>query len=300
MADTSLVSFVHPEDEKLLESIIQKILSDTSNIFVLAEDSFRLDAFFLKFYQELSADEGIKVHRMMSPNVEETVELVNGMAASMSISEASRERLGVKHTLLISDQGPGTSEEWAACESLVSTFPGANINLVAFTSNSGEKASTFKNLGMKSRNTLIKLPELDLDMVLDLVANAGRNGDLSGEINTLLNSRWRDAVRKALAEDTKGGLTNINPAKHNTLITSSNQKEGTEKSKSDSDRAKTSFLGSSITSSSLLPTVLIVFLSVILCLVYYFEIVYSDLEQFWFQVYNLGARVINGWLSLFK
>jgi hypothetical protein len=46
--------------------------------------------------------------------------------------------------------------------------------------------------------------------------------------------------------------------------------------------------------------VLIVFLSVILCLVYYFEIVYSDLEQFWFQAYDLGARVVNGWLSLFK
>lgn len=300
MADTSLASFVHPEDDKLLESIIEKILSDTSNIFVLAEDSFRLDAFFLKFYQELSADEGIKVHRMMSPNVEETVELVNGMAASMSISEASRERLGVKHTLLISDQGPGTSEEWAACESLVSTFPGANINLVAFTSNSGEKASTFKNLGMKSRNTLIKLPELDLDMVLDLVANAGRNGDLSGEINTLLNSRWRDAVRKALAEDATGDATNTKPTEHNTSITSSNQKEGIEKSASDMDGTNTAFLSSSNTSSSLVPMVLIVFLSVILCLVYYFEIVYSDLEQFWFQAYDLGARVVNGWLSLFK
>lgn len=300
MTDTPISSFIHPDDESLLNFIIRKISSDTSNIFVLAEDNFHLDAFFLKFYDALTADEELKVHRMMSPNVEETVGLVNSIGGSMSISEASKERLGLKHILLISDLGPSTAEEWAACESLVSTFPGANINLVAFTSNGGDNAETFKSLGMKSRNTLFELPELKVEMILELVTNASRNDGLGGEINTLLNSRWRNVVREALVA--KSG----NDGPDSGQITSSKAHEvfssGQKPKSSESfDNSKNIPVGGSTHhSSNSLPIALIVVLSVAVVLTYYFEIVYEDIEVFGHQAYNLLLRIIKGWATLIK
>ena len=191
--------FVHPDDEFLLSEILEKVNLGSANIFVLAQDEFRLDIFFLAFYSELRASDRIEVHRMMAPSIDETVSLINSLADSLTIEQASKARTGKKNVLIVSDMGPSTSEEWSACESLVSTFPGTNVSLVAFTCNEGEKAKNFRSLGTKSRNALVELPELSEEIVLSFLGRARSMGHLDDVVNSLLNSRWHSLVTKTLA-----------------------------------------------------------------------------------------------------
>ena len=199
MIEESSSLFVHPEDESLLSVILEKVNLGSANIFVLAQDEFRLDIFFLAFYKELRANDRIEVHRMMAPSIDETVSLINSLSDTLTIEQASKARSGGKHVLIVSDMGPSTSEEWSACESLVSTFPGTNVSLVAFTCNEGEKAASFRGLGTKSRNALVELPELSEEIVLGFLDRARSKGHLDDVVNSLLNSRWHSLVTKTLA-----------------------------------------------------------------------------------------------------
>ena len=199
MIEESSSLFVHPEDESLLSVILEKVNLGSANIFVLAQDEFRLDIFFLEFYKELRASDRIEIHRMMAPSIDETVSLINSLSDTLTIEQASKARSGGKHVLIVSDMGPSTSEEWSACESLVSTFPGTNVSLVAFTCNEGEKAASFRGLGTKSRNALVELPELSEEIVLRFLDRARSMGHLDDVVNSLLNSRWHSLVTKTLA-----------------------------------------------------------------------------------------------------
>jgi hypothetical protein len=136
---------------------------------------------------------------MMAPSIDETVSLINSLSDTLTIEQASKARSGGKHVLIVSDMGPSTSEEWSACESLVSTFPGTNVSLVAFTCNEGEKAASFRGLGTKSRNALVELPELSEEIVLRFLDRARSMGHLDDVVNSLLNSRWHSLVTKTLA-----------------------------------------------------------------------------------------------------
>jgi hypothetical protein len=135
---------------------------------------------------------------MMAPSIDETVSLINSLSDTLTIEQASKARSGGKHVLIVSDMGPSTSEEWSACESLVSTFPGTNVSLVAFTCNEGEKAASFRGLGTKSRNALVELPELSEEIVLGFLDRARSKGHLDDVVNSLLNSRWHSLVTKTL------------------------------------------------------------------------------------------------------
>ena len=199
MTEESSSLFVHPADESLLSEILEKVNLGSANIFVLGQDEFRLDIFFLAFYKELRANDRIEVHRMMAPSIDETVSLINSLSDTLTIEQASKARSGGKHVLIVSDMGPSTSEEWSACESLVSTFPGTNVSLVAFTCNEGEKAASFRGLGTKSRNALVELPELSEEMVLRFLDRARSMGHFDDVVNSLLNSRWHSLVTKTLA-----------------------------------------------------------------------------------------------------
>ena len=199
MIEESSSLFVHPEDESLLSEILEKVNLGSANIFVLAQDEFRLDIFFLTFYKELRASDRIEVHRMMAPSIDETVSLINSLADTLTIEQASKARSGAKNVLIVSDMGPSTSEEWSACESLVSTFPGTNVSLVAFTCNEGEKAESFRSLGTKSRNALVELPELSDEIVLGFLDKARSMGHFDDVVNSLLSSRWHSLVTKTLA-----------------------------------------------------------------------------------------------------
>jgi hypothetical protein len=200
MTEESSSLFVHPADESLLSEILEKVNLGSANIFVLGQDEFRLDIFFLAFYKELRANDRIEVHRMMAPSIDETVSLINSLSDTLTIEQASKARSGGgKHVLIVSDMGPSTSEEWSACESLVSTFPGTNVSLVAFTCNEGEKAASFRGLGTKSRNALVELPELSEEIVLRFLDRARSMGHLDDVVNSLLNSRWHSLVTKTLA-----------------------------------------------------------------------------------------------------
>jgi hypothetical protein len=198
MIEESSSLFVHPEDESLLSVILEKVNLGSANIFVLAQDEFRLDIFFLEFYKELRASDRIEIHRMMAPSIDETVSLINSLSDTLTIEQASKARSGRKHVLIVSDMGPSTSEEWSACESLVSTFPGTNVSLVAFTSNEGEKAASFRGLGTKSRNVLVELPGLTEEIVLGFLDRAQSMDHLDDVVNSLLNSRWHSLVAKTL------------------------------------------------------------------------------------------------------
>ena len=198
MIEESSSLFVHPEDESLLSVILEKVNLGSANIFVLAQDEFRLDIFFLEFYKELRASDRIEIHRMMAPSIDETVSLINSLSDTLTIEQASKARSGRKHVLIVSDMGPSTSEEWSACESLVSTFPGTNVSLVAFTSNEGEKAASFRGLGTKSRNALVELPGLTEEIVLGFLDRARSMGHLDDVVNSLLNSRWHSLVTRTL------------------------------------------------------------------------------------------------------
>jgi hypothetical protein len=199
MTEESSSLFVHPADESLLSEILEKVNLGSANIFVLGQDEFRLDIFFLAFYKELRANDRIEVHRMMAPSIDETVSLINSLSDTLTIEQASKARSGGKHVLIVSDMGPSTSEEWSACESLVSTFPGTNVSLVAFTCNEGEKAASFRGLGTKSRNALVELPELSEEIVLRFLDRARSMGHFDDVVNSLLNSRWHSLVTKTLA-----------------------------------------------------------------------------------------------------
>ena len=60
---------------------------------------------------------------MMSPKVDDIVELFNTVLADLSIEEARNQQAHERHIIVMPDFGPNAGKEWMACESLVNTFP---------------------------------------------------------------------------------------------------------------------------------------------------------------------------------
>ena len=159
--DALLHSLPHPDDEKVLAAAREALLEGMRNVFIVGEDEFHIDACFLALYQQLKLVPGLQLHRMMSPKVDDIVELFNTVLSDLSIEEARNHQAQERHIIVMPDFGPNAGKEWMACESLVNTFPGANVGMLAFSTLDNHDASALQQLSLKSRNKLMRLTPMD-------------------------------------------------------------------------------------------------------------------------------------------
>ena len=77
-----------------------------------------------------------------------------------------------------------------ACESLVNTFPGANVGMLAFSTVDNHDASALKQLSLKSRNKLMRLTPMDEDAMQRYLADCHQRGVLLDMLPSLVDSPW--------------------------------------------------------------------------------------------------------------
>ena len=109
--DVLLRSLPHPDDEKILEAAREALLEGMSNVFIVGEEEFHVDACFLALYQQLKLQPGLHLHRMMSPKVDDIVELFNTVLADLSIEEARNQQAQERHIIVMPDFGPNAGKE---------------------------------------------------------------------------------------------------------------------------------------------------------------------------------------------
>ena len=194
-----LASLPHPNDEAVLAAARQALLVEMLNVFIVGEEEFHIDACFLALYHQLKLESGLQLHRMMSPKVDEIVELFNTVLADLSIEEARNHQAHERHIIVMPDFGPNAGKEWMACESLVNTFPGANVGMLAFSTMDNHDASALKQLSFKSRNKLMRLTPLDEGAMQRYLADCHQRGVLLEMLPSLVESPWG-----ALAIDVSG------------------------------------------------------------------------------------------------
>jgi len=187
-----LNSLPHPDDEKVLEAARDALLNDAVNVFILAEEDFHLDACFLAFYQQLKLEPRLTLHRMMSPKAEEIVELFNGILGDLTIEEARSEVAEQRHVILMPNFGPSAGKEWIACESLVNTFPGANVRLLGFSTMNGHDPEALRQIALKSRSKVLHLGLMDEQAMRSYLSDCHRRGELSKLMPALKEAGWYD------------------------------------------------------------------------------------------------------------
>ena len=188
--DPLLASLPHPDDDAVLAAARQALLVGMSNVFIVGEEEFHIDACFLALYHQLKLESGLQLHRMMSPKVDEIVELFNTVLADLSIEEARNHQAQDRHIIIMPDFGPNAGKEWMACESLVNTFPGANVGMLAFSTVDNHDASALKQLSLKSRNKLMRLTPMDEDAMQRYLADCHQRGVLLDMLPSLADSPW--------------------------------------------------------------------------------------------------------------
>ena len=185
-----LSSLPHPDDERILAASRDALLTGMSNVFIVGEEEFHIDACFLALYQQLKREPGLQLHRMMSPKVDDIVELFNTVLADLSIEEARNQQAHERHIIVMPDFGPNAGKEWMACESLVNTFPGANVGMLAFSTIDNHDASALQQLSLKSRNKLIRLTPMDSASMEHYLNHCHEQGVLLEMLPSLTDSRW--------------------------------------------------------------------------------------------------------------
>ena len=185
-----LNSLPHPDDERILAAARDALLTGMSNVFIVGEEEFHIDACFLALYQQLKREPGLQLHRMMSPKVDDIVELFNTVLADLSIEEARNQQAHERHIIVMPDFGPNAGKEWMACESLVNTFPGANVGMLAFSTIDNHDASALQQLSLKSRNKLLRLTPMDSASMEHYLNNCHERGTLFKMLPTLTDSQW--------------------------------------------------------------------------------------------------------------
>ena len=185
-----LNSLPHPDDERILAAARDALLTGMSNVFIVGEEEFHIDACFLALYQQLKREPGLQLHRMMSPKVDDIVELFNTVLADLSIEEARNQQAHERHIIVMPDFGPNAGKEWMACESLVNTFPGANVGMLAFSTIDNHDASALQQLSLKSRNKLIRLSPMDSASMEQYLNNCHERGALLEMLPSLADSQW--------------------------------------------------------------------------------------------------------------
>ncbi len=185
-----LNSLPHPDDEKILAAARGALLTGMSNVFIVGEEEFHIDACFLALYHQLKLESGLQLHRMMSPKVDDIVELFNTVLADLSIEEARNQQAHERHIIVMPDFGPNAGKEWMACESLVNTFPGANVGMLAFSTIDNHDASALQQLSLKSRNKLIRLTPMDSASMERYLTDCHERGALLEMLPSLMDSQW--------------------------------------------------------------------------------------------------------------
>jgi hypothetical protein len=185
-----LDSLPHPDDESVLATARDALLTGMCNVFIVGEEEFHIDACFLALYHQLKLEPGLQLHRMMSPKVDDIVELFNTVLADLSIEEARNQQANDRHIIVMPDFGPNAGKEWMACESLVNTFPGANVGMLAFSTIDNHDASALQQLSLKSRNKLIRLSPMDSASMEHYLNNCHERGALLEMLPSLADSQW--------------------------------------------------------------------------------------------------------------
>ena len=188
--DVLLRSLPHPDDEKVLSAAREALLHGMLNVFILGEEELHVDACFLALYQQLKLEPGLHLHRMMSPKVDDIVELFNTVLADLSIEEARNQQTQERHIIVMPDFGPNAGKEWMACESLVNTFPGANVGMLAFSTLNNHDAAALQQLSLKSRNKLMRLTEMDHSNMERYLTECHQRGGLAELLPSLQESPW--------------------------------------------------------------------------------------------------------------
>ena len=191
LTDVSMLdSLPHPDDESVLATARDALLTGMCNVFIVGEEEFHIDACFLALYHQLKREPGLQLHRMMSPKVDDIVELFNTVLADLSIEEARNQQANDRHIIVMPDFGPNAGREWMACESLVNTFPGANVGMLAFSTIDNHDASALQQLSLKSRNKLIRLSPMDSASMEHYLKNCHERGALLEMLPSLADSQW--------------------------------------------------------------------------------------------------------------
>lgn len=188
--DPQLYSLPHPDDEGVLAAARDALITGASNVFIVGEEEFHIDACFLALYQQLKREPGLQLHRMMSPKVDDIVELFNTVLADLTIDEARNHQTQERHIIVMPDFGPNAGKEWMACESLVNTFPGANVGLLAFSTLDNHDASALQQLSLKARNKLMRLSKMDHGVMERYLTDCHERGALTELLPTLTDSPW--------------------------------------------------------------------------------------------------------------
>ena len=188
--DALLRSLPHPDDEKVLAAARKALHEGMCNVFIVGEDEFHIDACFLALYQQLKLVPGLQLHRMMSPKVDDIVALFNTVLADLSIEEARNQQTQERHIIVMPDFGPNAGKEWMACESLVNTFPGANVGMLAFSTLDNHDASALQQLSLKSRNKLMRLTPMNHEAMERYLGECHERGVLTEMLPSLHDSQW--------------------------------------------------------------------------------------------------------------
>ena len=157
----------------------------------------------LALYQQLKLEPGLHLHRMMSPKVDDIVELFNTVLADLSIDEARNQQAQERHIIVMPDFGPNAGKEWMACESLVNTFPGANAGMLAFSTLSNHDATALQQLSLKSRNKLMRLTEMDHSAMERYLTECHQRGVLAELLPSLQESPWYRLATEILGLDAR-------------------------------------------------------------------------------------------------
>ena len=201
-----LNSLPHPEDEKVLAAAREALLSDAVNVFILADEDFHVDACFLAFYQQLKLEPRLTLHRMMSPKAEEIVALFNDILGDVSIEEARNQISDERHVIVMPDFGPSAGKEWMACESLVNTFPGANVRLLAFSTMGGHDPEVLRQISLKSRSKVLHLGLMDEQAMRAYLSECHHRGELSPLLPALQESGWYELAMEISGQLAEGQL----------------------------------------------------------------------------------------------
>ena len=187
-------------DKAMLEFLHSVTCIERQNIFVISQDEFYLDAFFIQLYEILKKTDDLTVHRMFQPDVEGIVGWFNKLLAGLSIDEARISESSNKTVIFMPEISNANLQDWISCESLISAFPGANVSLIAFGRVDKINTTTLTNIGSKNQNRLIRLPELSPDRVEAYFRELKETGELSVILRGLTNSQWESLAKAILDE----------------------------------------------------------------------------------------------------
>ena len=121
----------------------------------------------------------------------------------ISIEEARNQQAQERHIIVMPDFGPNAGKEWMACESLVNTFPGANVGMLAFSTLDNHDASALQQLSLKSRNKLMRLTPMDYEVMERYLGECHDQSVLSEILPSLQDSQWYELASNILGLDTE-------------------------------------------------------------------------------------------------